>query len=447
MLRSLFATLFFAAAGCAAAPAPPAPVPPSRLTEPRLDVAREYVELLVARRFAEAAGWGDSRIRAVLPAPRLESAWNKATDGAGGFLRIGERHGAKKGRLDVAWLACDFQKGTLVITVELDASARVVRLWFGPLESTWSAPPYADRGAISERDLEVGPGPKLAATLTVPKGAARSPVAVLVHGSGPSDRDESDGGNKVFKDIAWGLASRGVAVLRYEKRTHEYPGSLSKTATYDEEVVNDARAVLRDAAAIPEVDPSKVFLIGHSLGAALAPRIASGMTGVAGMVLLAGPTRRVDDLLAYQIDYLGKVRGLSSRAIQAGIQREMAIFAEVRKPGPPDEEFVLLGATLSRAYLVGELDYDAARAAAESTLPMLVLQGGRDYQVTAAADYAGYQRALAGKPNVTMKLYPGLNHHLVFGTAPSVPAEYKTPGHVDGQLISDIATWMSKGSL
>jgi alpha-beta hydrolase superfamily lysophospholipase len=405
------------------------------------------LELLVAKRFAEAAGWGNARIRALLPASRLESAWNEATDGAGGFVRFGDRHGAKKGRLDVVWLSCDFQKGTIIVTVELDASARVAHLWFGPLEATWIAPPYADSRAISERDLEVGPAPKLAATLTVPKGATRSPVAVLVHGSGPSDRDESNGGNKIFKDIAWGLASRGVAVLRYEKRTHEYPGSLPKAATYEEEVERDARAILREAAALPEVDPSKVFVVGHSLGAALAPRIASGASGVAGVVLLAGPTRRVDDLLAYQIDYLGRARGLSSRVIQASIQREMEIYEEARKPGPPEEEFVLLGASLSRAYLVGELSYDAARAAAELGLPMLVLQGSRDYQVTAAADFAGYRRALAGKPNVVMKLYPGLNHHLVFGTGPSVPDEYKKPGHVDAELISDVANWISRGSL
>ena len=85
--------------------------------------------------------------------------------------------------------------------------------------------------------------------------------------------------------------------------------------------------------------------------------------------------------------------------------------------------------------------YDPVATAQTLTLPMLILQGGRDYQVT-MTDFKLWQDGLAGHDNVTFISYPTLNHLLISGEDPSTPTEYNQPGHVASQLIQDVANWI-----
>ena len=133
----------------------------------------------------------------------------------------------------------------------------------------------AQGGAFVERDTAVVTGTiRLPATLTYPAGVARAPGVVLVHGSGPNDRDETVGANKPFRDLAHGLAGRGIVVLRYDKRSKVAPlAFMGRPFTVDEEVVDDALSAAALLRGLPEVDPSRVVVLGHSLGGTLAPRI------------------------------------------------------------------------------------------------------------------------------------------------------------------------------
>jgi uncharacterized protein len=212
---------------------------------------------------------------AQLSPSKLSAAWDKVTAQSGALLAAGETHAWSNGLRRVVRVESAFEHSTFDVTITFDARGRIAGLWFGPLRPTWTPPSYADTHAFGERDLDVGRMPRLSATVTQPTGTGPFPVVVLVHGSGPSDRDETNGGSKLFKDLAWGLGSHGIAAVRYDKRTYQYPRSLvGKAITYDEEVVDDACAVVRDAAALPGIDPARVFVLGHSLGADLAPHIA-----------------------------------------------------------------------------------------------------------------------------------------------------------------------------
>src|SRR4030095_10169400 len=147
---------------------------------------------------------------------------------------------------------------------------------------TRPAPPasYVDPERFHDVALTIGAPPyALPATLSLPEGEGPLPGVVRVHGSGPNDRDETVGANKIFKDLAEGLASAGIAVLRYEKRTYTYGDQLTNTITIDDEVVLDAIAATRTLAARAEIDRARVFVIGHSLGAMLAPEIAQRTGG------------------------------------------------------------------------------------------------------------------------------------------------------------------------
>jgi hypothetical protein len=249
----------------------------------------------------------------------------------------------------------------------------------------------------------------------------------------------------LFKDLAWGLASRGIAVLRYDKRTFVHRKRIATgkmPLDFDDETVDDAVAAAGLLRARPEVDGGRVFVLGHSLGGMLAPRIAAHAKGLAGVIILAGNTRPIPELVVEQITYLSKLDG----KVEAAESREIAAARAFREAArserlQPDAELTLLGSKTKGKYWLALREYDPAEAAAALALPMFIAQGGRDYQVT-LKDFAGWKGALGRRPNVTYKHYPRLNHLFVVGDGKSSPAEYEQAGHVDARLVADLARWI-----
>jgi hypothetical protein len=266
---------------------------------------------------------------------------------------------------------------------------------------------------------------------------------VLVHGSGPNDRDETILGNKPFRDLALGLASRGIAVLRYDKRSLVYPGKLQATEdfTVKQEVIDDALAAVQTLRAQPRIVPARVFVLGHSLGGMLIPRIAAGDSSVAGVIVMAGAARPIEQAILEQTQYLALADGRITPEEQKQIDDAKTLVETVRALTPEDAKSpkAIFGARAS--YWLDLRGYDAPAAAKHVTQPMLVLQGERDYQVT-MDEFARWKSALAGKPQVTFHSYPALNHLFVSGTGMSLPSEYETAGHVDEAVVRDIAEWI-----
>ena len=135
------------------------------------------------------------------------------------------------------------------VKVVFTAEGRIGGLLFVPTrkaEPSYEAPAYVNRKAFRDIDVIVGKAPwPLPGTLSLPTGTHAWPVVILVHGSGPEDRDETIGPNRPFRDLAWGLASRGIAVLRYDKRTKVHPYRVSETCRkfpVKDETLDDVRA-------------------------------------------------------------------------------------------------------------------------------------------------------------------------------------------------------------
>jgi dipeptidyl aminopeptidase/acylaminoacyl peptidase len=270
----------------------------------------------------------------------------------------------------------------------------------------------------------------LGGTLTVPSMLDPVPAVVLVHGSGPQDRDETIGANKVFKDLAEGLASRGIAVLRYDKRTYQYGNKLGDSISVDDEATRDAIAAVGALRARPEVDPKRLFVIGHSMGALLAPEIALRSAPVAGIVLLAPPGRAPWDMVLAQAQYLGTPKK-DMADLEAKVSRLKAGTLGSEK---------LLGAPQS--YWKDLASKDGIGTAKKLQRPILILRGSRDYQVT-EEDVEAWRRGLAGVPKVEALTIPDLNHLFIAGTGKPGPSEYGTPGHVDAGVIDKVAAFIA----
>lgn len=300
---------------------------------------------------------------------------------------------------------------------------------------------------ITERAVVV-PGPvPLPGLLTLPPEApGRRPAVVIVHGSGPGDRDGTVGANAPYRDLARGLAARGIAVLRYDKRSRVQPmWFANRVFTVADEVIDDAVSAAQLLRQQAEVDPGRVFVIGHSLGGYLAPRIAEADGHLAGMIVMGGAYHEpLLPLMLKQYDYVLSVSAPADTAAIAAQRRMIApLAARVAALTDADSaaRTTILGAT--PAYWLDFNRYDPVEAMRARREPVLILQGERDYQVTPAM-LAAYLRRLGDRPATVVRQFAGLNHLFIRGEGPPRPAEYAVPGHVADEVVEAIAGWISR---
>lgn len=415
-----------------------------------------FVRLMAEAKYEDAVKMMDSKMAGVLPADKLREIWDALVAQVGPFQSIGGSRVTAESGYKVVYVTCGFKDATVDTKVVLDKAGKVAGLWFRPPRSSGGAsglpagdyrpPAYARTDTFTEVDCVVGEGKwKLPGTLTMPKGKGPFRAAVLVHGSGPHDRDETIGPHKVFKDLAWGLASKGIAVLRYEKRTRQYAHEVSAHLdgfTVNQETVEDAVTAVACLQRAKGIAPDKVFVLGHSLGASLAPRIAATVgansANVAGLVLMAANARSILDLIVEQSEYLASLDGKVDEREAAELQKLRAEVARIREGRLRDGEVVFGG---PKSYWEDLLAYDPVGTAETLSLPILILQGERDYQVT-MEDFRIWKEALAGRDNVTAKSFPALNHLFVPGEGASSPDEYQRPGNVDPAVVDAISLWI-----
>jgi len=412
-------------------------IPFAALAASPQQAATTLLDRLQAGDYAAATADFDTRMHTALTPQKLAAVWTSLQRQLGPLKERGQPEQQTQGTATLILVPLHYAKGDLQARVGVDADGRISSLLIVPAASAAPpAAPVAPDAGYTEQAATVG---DLPGTLTLPKGTGPFPAVVLVHGSGPHDRDETIGPNTPFLDLAHGLAERGIAVLRYDKRTFAKPESMAGARlSVDAETTDDAVAAIASLAGNRLIDAHRIYLFGHSQGALLAPRIAARSQQVAGIVLLAAPARPFLDLLLEQMHTLG--------AQQTVIDQVQAEVRRIREPPPAGaaagETVRLLGIPVPAAYA---RDLDRIDPVAElrtlGPMPVLWLQGERDFQVT-APDWQRWQQALGQDPRATLHRYPRLNHLGIAGSGTPGPAEYAQPGHVDPQLIADTAQWI-----
>lgn len=287
--------------------------------------------------------------------------------------------------------------------------------------------------------------------LTLPDDLSRPvPAVVFVHGSGSSNMDEKVKKLTPFKDLAEGLAAYGIASVRYDKRSFAHPLKLlrdkSRPLTVREETIEDAVLATELLKADPRIDRENVFIIGHSMGGMLAPRIDAEGGDYRGLVLMAGTPRKLEEVM------LGQTRAIAEELptflrplLKKQTEKLKKTFAGMYDL--TDEEAkkrkVAGGTTVYYFKEMGE--HPAEQYLLDADKPLLILQGEKDVQVMPDVDFAAYQELLKDRCNVTFRLYEGLNHAFVpavCGKISKVMKEFSKEQHIGETVIADIADWI-----
>lgn len=355
----------------------------------------------------------------------------------------------------------EFEKGILnwkiVFSPESEGS-KVVGLWVAPPEEgapgaeggdggrtiplATSEAPYVNPASYKEFPTQID---GLPAALSVPLSATPEspvPVVVLVHGSGPNDMDETVGANRVFLDIAQGLASKGIAVLRYTKRTRVEPEMGNNVhLTVQEEAINDALTALKAVRDSVGLDGTRTFILGHSLGGFVGPDIAQQDGQLAGLILLGAPTSLSPQTVIDQMDYI------VANTTQEVPPEQLAMVEDMKKQfrqlldGTADPNKMYSGTY--PAYWADLSKRNPVAKAKESTVPMFIGFGGRDYQVP-VSNAEEWKKGLEGRKDTRIRVFDDLNHLFITGKGISRPEEYGVPGYVSPVLIDEVADFILK---
>ncbi len=301
---------------------------------------------------------------------------------------------------------------------------------------------------------------KLAATLTIPSGKGPFPAVLLITGSGPQDRDESLMGHKPFLVLADYLTRKGIAVLRADDRgVGKSTGKFANATTAD--FATDAEAGFAYLLSRPEVDRSRIGLIGHSEGGLIAPMLASRNSRIAFIVLLAGGGVPGHELLVEQVRMIAAASGAREDQVAAAASRERDLLALVRSE--KDDAVLMqkmrerLAGQVQEAQLASQvktvtspwfryfLDYDPATSLRKVTCPVLALNGQKDTQVSSSQNLPAIRKALteAGNKRFEIVELAGLNH--LFQTAKTgAPSEYGAIEETMSPVVLEkIAAWIT----
>ncbi len=398
------------------------------------DAAKKALDLFLAGNYAEL----NAMIAPSTKESYSESALAKLAAQVktwGAVRTMGKPAARDMGLVSVVTIPVEFEKQNIDFTFPVNAEGKIVQIYMRPGQAPWQRPDYVKAAAFQTREVTVGADEwKLPGTLTIPVDKRPCPGMVLVPDAGPSDRDASLFATKVFRDLAEGLASRGIAVLRYEKRTRQYAVKMGEGSyTIDDETAHDAVAALALLRTIPEIDGKRLYVLGLGVGGFIVPRIAADDGHLAGLIMLGAPARPLEDW------YYEAAQGMGADA--AKLAEVKAEAAKVKRLDPGDYDAPTLF-KLPAAYWLDLKGYDAAAEAKKTPAPSLILEGGRDVQVP-SAEFDAWKAGLAGRRDAVLKLYPNLNRYGIVGEGKSSDDDYRKPGHVAPEVIDDIAHFVN----
>jgi uncharacterized protein len=372
---------------------------------------------------------------------KIKSGWDSIISDAGTFNSMDVKAYRPDDR-DLGYVIFDYENKTIKLSLRFDDKMNVERMNINEVHKIVEAIETED---FIESNVQVGYGNMLDGMLTLPKGVDNPPVVILLQGSGSSNLNEEILVNKPFEDLAHGLAKQGIASIRYDKRYYAYPEWDSiREVSLAWEYFNDFSAVVHQLEDMP-VNHNEIYLIGHSQGGVLAPRLAYENPEIKGFISLAGSVRGLEEVIKDQQINALLAQGFTMDELSGQIKSIDDNIAKIQSlTKETADDYVIWNLPLTYWY---ELNQSRAKIYAnELQCDMLILQGEEDFQVFVDSDYVEWQKLFEGMDNVQFRSYPGLNH-LFMPSIEGTTADYEVPAHIDDSVIKDITSWIQNRKL
>ncbi len=391
----------------------------------------------------------DAEMKRKLDVSKIEGVWEQFV------MMYGNVTGSDELRVEevkshfVTKRSVKLEKGKITLSVNFDSLAQIAGLFISPGEIPYTPADYVNAELFTELRIEYGvKGFKNSGRLSIPKSKTPMPVVIIVPGSGGIDKDCSIGPNKIYKDLAWGLASKGIAAFRYDKKTHQYLNKLidndslgKEPFTVENEYLQDLEEIIIAITARKEINPNQIYMLGHSQGGYLIPFFNKRFKNIAGFISMAGTLREIPSLAIEQIEYINGSQKLASK--------DSLAMADLRGK-MQNSTRAHINSVTSNAQVMGPYtvdywkylsSYHPEELALKINKPLYVLQGERDYQVK-MIDFDIWKKTMQNKKQVSFKSYPSLNHLFIEGKGLSMPKEYTQAGNMSEEVLNDIVNWL-----
>ena len=396
-------------------------------------IGETFIKLLLQeKKYQEAYSYFDETVKSKISLKLLEDTELQLRSQLGEFKAIIEVNKEN----DTFFYYSDFEKMKLDVKITFNENSKIIGFFFTPHKE------FKKVNSLG-KDLNIRSGNiDLKGTILLPEKDDFKKLVLFVHGSGPQDRDETIYENKPFKDIAESLYTKGIASYRFDKRTLTNPESFNDKSTIDDEVTNDIINIVNYFKEDKRFKDYEIIVLGHSLGANLMARIANKSNQISKIILMAGNARPLEVLIGEQYDYLYKLNPSSELLEAANKIKEQIAFLnskEFNVNSPKDK----LPFNLSGYYWQSVLDYNPLKEIKKVKIPILFLQGERDYQVT-MKDFKLWKSTLKNNAKATFISYPKLNHLFMSGEDNSGPKDYFIKGNVEPIVVDDIYNFVEK---
>lgn len=415
---------------------------------PVIATTLSFIRYMDTEDYKSAIDLTSRSLQKVISEEWLKSYWKElpAQLQAGSFKEIGEVTQKETNSVHTnVEIKLVFEQFTVPLLIKLDPSGKIddfqLSMSFSPVAER---PSYSKPESFVDKEVVVGSGAfPLPGTLSVPKGKGPFPAVILVQGSGATDQDETAFALKPFRDLAEGLASKGIAVLRYNKRTYEHGLKTQSSPFYtvDKETTDDALLVTHFLKNESLIDKNQIYILGHSQGGMMLPKMIEKdqNQNIAGAIVMGGPARTIQDVVLDQFEYLFFIGAMKPDEYKFyKSQFELLNDPNFSSQNPPKGFY--LG---SAVFWDSIRKVKAAEMSKEQKTPLLIIQGERDYQVQSKIEIPLWKEQLKERDNVDYRLYPKLNHFFTEGDGElSKPDEYYSPANIPEYVINDIATWV-----
>ena len=276
----------------------------------------------------------------------------------------------------------------------------------------------------------------------MPHGPGPFPAVVIVSDRGTSDQDGTVGRSRPYRDLAWGLGTRGIATLRYDQRAvaHALAAARQPDFTLAEEYVNDALAAVNALRETSRIDPAHIYILGHGLGGFAAPRIMQQDPGIAGLILISAHAGTLQDAVWRTLEHFAElddvVTQVETRRIAHFKTRASRIVALAAGKSVPNDQ------SLRLSYLPDLAGYQPQVEAHFVRTPLLILFGGRDGALP-IEDSRLWIFSLSSRPDVAFRYYLDYEHSLLDAGVSRESSIREHILHVGKDVITDIATWIA----